>query len=205
MTSDTKVIVTCLAVAGVGFLVISSMNKKTNTAGTLPATSDPVPPKTPATSNTVPSTPKPSTPVTINRDLLLKNGSKGNEVKELQKLLGVTADGSFGPQTEAKLLAKKGVKQTTLNLYAKTNDVNPNPLKVGDWVMANKNKVNAYQNKMLANGDYYKTKEIEEVYEFGAEIGKIIAITNDKLSYVVQQSGFFSTLVWVAAADVKKF
>lgn len=31
----------------------------------------------------------------------LKRGSKGDEVKKLQKLLGLTADGDFGPKTEA--------------------------------------------------------------------------------------------------------
>jgi len=35
--------------------------------------------------------------------MLLKNGSKGEEVKQLQTLLGATADGSFGPGTEAKV------------------------------------------------------------------------------------------------------
>ena len=33
--------------------------------------------------------------------MLLKKGSKGEEVKELQKALGITADGIFGPGTEA--------------------------------------------------------------------------------------------------------
>jgi putative chitinase len=37
--------------------------------------------------------------------MLLKNGSKGEEVKQLQTLLGATADGSFGPGTEAKVKA----------------------------------------------------------------------------------------------------
>jgi len=37
--------------------------------------------------------------------MLLKNGSKGEEVKQLQTLLGTTADGSFGPGTEAKVKA----------------------------------------------------------------------------------------------------
>lgn len=32
--------------------------------------------------------------------MILKNGSKGNEVKQLQKFLGVTADGDFGKGTE---------------------------------------------------------------------------------------------------------
>ena len=35
--------------------------------------------------------------------MLLKNGSKGEEVKQLQTKLGLTADGAFGPGTEAKV------------------------------------------------------------------------------------------------------
>lgn len=35
--------------------------------------------------------------------MLLKKGSKGEEVKQLQILLGLGADGSFGPMTEAKV------------------------------------------------------------------------------------------------------
>ena len=35
--------------------------------------------------------------------MLLKNGSKGEEVKQLQTLLGLGADGNFGPMTEAKV------------------------------------------------------------------------------------------------------
>jgi putative chitinase len=35
--------------------------------------------------------------------MLLKNGSKGEEVKQLQAKLGLAADGSFGPGTEAKV------------------------------------------------------------------------------------------------------
>ena len=37
--------------------------------------------------------------------MVLKNGSKGNEVKTLQEKLGIAADGDFGPGTEAKLKA----------------------------------------------------------------------------------------------------
>jgi peptidoglycan hydrolase-like protein with peptidoglycan-binding domain len=32
--------------------------------------------------------------------MLLKNGSKGEDVKKLQTKLGLTADGAFGPGTE---------------------------------------------------------------------------------------------------------
>jgi putative chitinase len=35
--------------------------------------------------------------------MLLKNGSRGEEVKQLQTLLGLGADGVFGPSTEAKV------------------------------------------------------------------------------------------------------
>ena len=35
--------------------------------------------------------------------MLLKNGSKGDDVKKLQKKLGLASDGSFGPGTEAKV------------------------------------------------------------------------------------------------------
>jgi peptidoglycan hydrolase-like protein with peptidoglycan-binding domain len=35
--------------------------------------------------------------------MLLKKGSRGEEVKQLQTLLGLSADGSFGPMTETKV------------------------------------------------------------------------------------------------------
>ena len=44
--------------------------------------------------------------------MLLKVGSKGNDVKLLQEKLGLTADGSFGPKTEAAVnawLTKNGL------------------------------------------------------------------------------------------------
>lgn len=54
--------------------------------------------------------------------LLLKNGSRGAEVKELQTLLNmvdasnqITADGIFGPQTELELYNMAGVYQITLH------------------------------------------------------------------------------------------
>ena len=37
--------------------------------------------------------------------MLLKVGSKGNEVKQLQEKLGLAADGSFGPGTEKAVKA----------------------------------------------------------------------------------------------------
>ena len=37
--------------------------------------------------------------------MILKNGSKGDEVKKLQEKLGVEAIGTFGPKTEAAVKA----------------------------------------------------------------------------------------------------
>lgn len=57
----------------------------------------------------------------LNFNLILKSGSKGLEVKELQKRLGFTGsnvDGDFGAKTESALFAMKGVKQTTLNQFS---------------------------------------------------------------------------------------
>lgn len=39
------------------------------------------------------------------KDMLLKNGSKGDDVKKLQEKLGVEAIGTFGPKTEAAVKA----------------------------------------------------------------------------------------------------
>lgn len=73
---------------------------------------------------------KPSQEVlsTLNMDLLLEKGSKGEEVMELQRILkyeygqdlgtfgveGDGIDGDFGSATEKALLLAKGVTKTTL-------------------------------------------------------------------------------------------
>lgn len=65
-------------------------------------------------SNTSPgSTPIPPLKSTDPSDFPLKNGSKNELVKQLQSLLGVTADGIFGPKTAAALLAQTGKIQIT--------------------------------------------------------------------------------------------
>lgn len=62
-----------------------------------------------------------STKVTLNFNLMLKKGSKGLEVIELQKRLGFKGadiDGDFGTKTESALFAMKAVKQTSLNQFS---------------------------------------------------------------------------------------
>jgi hypothetical protein len=55
----------------------------------------------------------------INFELILKNGSRGEEVKLLQSYLNnmgenIGTDGIFGPQTQSAVLRKMGVSETTL-------------------------------------------------------------------------------------------
>lgn len=144
--------------------------------------------------------------VTLNNNLVLKKGSKGEEVKKLQQLLGITADGIFGSQTEAALLAKKGVKEVTLAKYPTLLDVNPNPLKVGDRVMVvAKPSLTVNEAGKMADGTRYDSGEEYDTYQYGEEIGKITALSSSKNFYVVQVSGVFgSSYVWVPAGKVAK-
>jgi hypothetical protein len=67
----------------------------------------PVAPVSPVEAISTPEAPKTFTS--------LKEGSKGDKVKELQKRLGITADGIFGPITKRNVVAfqeKKGLPQT---------------------------------------------------------------------------------------------
>lgn len=63
--------------------------------------------------NLPPVNPVPS----LNRDLILKKGVRGPEVKYLQHLLGITEDGIFGPVTEGALQDAKCATETTLNSF----------------------------------------------------------------------------------------
>jgi N-acetyl-anhydromuramyl-L-alanine amidase AmpD len=49
--------------------------------------------------------PRPPVPVGVYADVLLFRGSQGPQVAQLQRQLGVTDDGDFGPQTEAAVRA----------------------------------------------------------------------------------------------------
>ncbi len=66
--------------------------------------------------------------------MLLKVGSKGNEVKQLQEKLGLTADGSFGPGTEKAVKAWQSANGLTADglvgdgTWSKMFGVSPTPV-----------------------------------------------------------------------------
>ncbi|WP_270886452.1 peptidoglycan-binding domain-containing protein [Pedococcus sp. 5OH_020] len=71
-----------------------------------PAPVTPVPhTPVPHTPTPVPATPTPATALAPYAKLTLRHGSSGAAVTALQKALGVTADGQFGPKTEAAVKA----------------------------------------------------------------------------------------------------
>lgn len=182
--------------AGAAYLVVKQINKKKalnteDTAASLPAASTP-------TGGT-------GTTTTLNKNLVLKNGSKGNEVKELQKRMGITADGIFGNQTQAKLLALKLVTQISLSQYDSTPTVNQNALAVGTRIMANR-KPNVVVNKavLLANQKWdLQDVQVSQI-PFGTEAGTIYMLSQYKTKYIVRKSGTNIVIGWVLASDVVK-
>lgn len=147
------------------------------------------------------------TPIALNKSLVLKKGSKGNEVRELQKLLKVTVDGDFGANTEGALFSKKGVKQISLNQYNSAPDVNTSALPLNTRVMANVKagvKVNEVGTK--ADGTMYDTGKVYDTIAYGEEIGTIISISTSKNYYVVALEKWFGITVnvWVKASEVAK-
>jgi len=96
-----------------------------------------------------PVQPAPSAPKTVVLDYskVLAKGSRGEEVKELQKKLGITSDGVFGPQTELTLFNKTGLKQASLSQAIKV-----------------------LQDKQLQQSTQYRKNEITFKYPFGKKL-----------------------------------
>lgn len=128
------------------------------------------------TENDQPQTPAPSEPqiINLNYNLMLKNGSRGNEVKELQRLLRITTDGIFGNQTEKALFTEKGVKQTTLNEYLNSKDVVKYKFKIADLLTATAN-VKFREYYVDAKDGYVPTNNLK-TFENNQVIGRIIQL-----------------------------
>lgn len=143
--------------------------------------------------------------VSLNGNLLLKSGSKGNEVKQLQKILGVSQDGIFGAKTEAALVKLKGVKQITLNGFSTAVTVNQTALIVGQSIMAGTGGCTLFESFLAADNKHYTTTTVYKKLSFGEKIGKIVAMTASKNMYLCDYVGILSTTkVWVNASEVKK-
>lgn len=145
-------------------------------------------------------------PPIINKELLLQRGSKGLEVSELQKLMGISPDGVFGIQTETILQKLKGITSTTLNHFNNTPTINTNYLSVGTNIMADvKPNTPIFNAIKKADDTHYSDYKIIDRISYGQKIGKIIGSNATKTWYLVQIEGLFtSKIVFVKAAEVAK-
>ena len=132
--------------------------------------------------------PIPQVGASLDRNKVLSKGSKGLEVRELQRLLGVTIDGDFGANTLKALQAKKGVSTISLTSYITTKTVANTAIKaiptalvvpkVGQKVMANMDKVSLFNAKRTASGVYFNdgTKPFfGSSLNYGQHIGTFVA------------------------------
>lgn len=132
--------------------------------------------------------PIPTAGASLDRNKLLSKGSKGLEVRELQRLLGVAIDGDFGANTLKALQAKKGVSSISLASYITAKTVVSTAIKaiptalvvpkVGQKVMANMDKVSLFNAKRTASGNYFNdgTKPFfGSSFNYGQHIGTFVA------------------------------
>ena len=165
------------------------------------------------TPNATPNTPAPKPP---NYDLVLKIGSKGQEVVRLQQLMGITADGIFGAKTEARLYEIKRVKSISINGYPKIPNSPPLTKVVfapGTKVMVkNKNGVKVYLAERKADGTYFSTGKVSTTYGYGEAIGTIRAKSADGQSHSVNFKSFWDgsfflhdAVGFVNTIDIEKY
>jgi hypothetical protein len=160
VSNENKVLigVAILGVGALGFLYWKNKQNEDNDA------LNDIPEETVPTATT---NPIPQTGVSLDRNKLLAKGSKGLEVRELQRLLGIKIDGDFGNITLTALLAKKGVSQISLNAFTTKTKVKtpPKPItktvakvlpRVGEKLQVIKDTT-LFIAKKGANGKYFGT------------------------------------------------
>jgi hypothetical protein len=193
---NKKVLIAVGIGLGVGLLALALTSKKSSTSvlvtDTLPPTGG---------GQTTPTT-------TINLNKILAKGSTGLEVKELQRLMSITADGIFGSQTESRLYQLKGVLKASINQYKSLPTINTTSLPIGTRVMANSGintETKLYTALQKADGSFYTNNEVSETVNYGNEIGTIKGMDATKNWYLVLRPEFFTdTYYFVKAIDVKK-
>ena len=137
------------------------------------------------------SSSKPQQGATLDRNKLLKVGSKGLEVRELQRLLGVEIDGIFGSkETLPALQNAKGVSEISLNAFATLKKKVAKPLKIvsppkvtlpkaGQKLMAAKDNTVIFISKKRADGKYYNSGSKFRTLKYGDEAGVYVGPGNN--------------------------
>lgn len=106
---------------------------------------------------------------TLNTSKVLQEGDKGNEVRELQRLLnkdgqGLAVDGDFGPLTKNALIAVKGVERISLFVYATNSAVSSSYN--GSGINPNSSTKNAITRTLTSDeGSYISDGGFRSVYE----------------------------------------
>jgi hypothetical protein len=195
--NNTNLYLGIALLAGVGAFAMNK-NKQAATGTTIePAT--PAPTTTPTT-----VIPKPVAP---NLNLVLKLGSRGLEVGKLQLLMGLSADGIFGPITEAKLFALKGVKSVTLNQYPTLTA--PKVLYTkGTRLMADKlSGTSIYKSSQNVDGTFLLTSTIDYTIKYGQAVGVVRGTSTNGVWYIVEYTGFLNNkyIGFVKINEVKSY
>jgi hypothetical protein len=152
-------------------------------------------------------------PIALYLTKVLSIGSKGLEVERLQALMKISADGFFGAQTEAMLYRLKGVKEISLDQYAKIRTINRDVIPNGTKVMvSNKAGANIFETIKKADGTYYSTGKIAKTIPYGQAVGVIRSQSADGNAYTVFYNDFWNGDLWtgqtvgfVSAANIEKY
>jgi hypothetical protein len=196
VSNDDKVLIGAGSLGVILLLFLYWKKKQGQKTDDLPAYTTEVEP--------VPTSQPKNTPVlgaTLDRNKLLKVGSKGLEVRELQRLLGIKIDGDFGSKETLPALQKaKGVSEISLNAFALKKKVMPKPLvkslpklypKKGQKLMASKDNIVITNSKKLANGSYTNTgKRVLGNFNYGDHLGTFESV-NTSGFYLINRDGEF--------------
>jgi hypothetical protein len=213
VSKENKILIG-VTVIGVGALGFLYWRKKQNES--LDNATDDVPESTEPSPQT--TNPNPQTGASLDRNLVLTKGSKGLEVRELQRLLGVPIDGDFGAITLAALLVRKGVNKISINAFSKKTNVKakPKPIakpiakavakalpRVGQKLQAIKD-TSLFIAKKGANGKYFGTGEkffSGGDLKYGDSAGTFLAL-NANGNYLVN---IFGGVAFIKADAVKPY
>lgn len=146
-------------------------------------------------------------PIAIYVTKILKMGSQGLEVTKLQGLMKITADGFFGPQTEAMLFRLKGVKEVSLDQYGKLPNVNRNVYPAGTKLQSPlRAGTPIYNAKTMADGSYYSDEIIEKTIDYGQAVGTVRTASPLGNWYTIYYDTFWGQKIgFVKATDVQSY